>query len=44
LSLQAEKQKIQKDLADLLRKAISLGVKIPEISGFDEHNATVCQS
>jgi hypothetical protein len=43
LSLQAEKQKIQKDLADLLRKAISLGVKIPEISGFDEHNAT-CMS
>ena len=41
LSLQAEKQKVQKDLADLLRKAISLGVEIPEISGFDEHNATL---
>ena len=41
LSLQAEKQKVQKDLTDLLRKAISLEVEIPEISGFDEHNATL---
>lgn len=41
LTLQEEKQLVQKDLADLLRKAIGIGAEIPEISGFDEHNATL---
>jgi hypothetical protein len=41
LQEEEEKQKIQKDLADLMRKAISMGAKIPEISGFDEDNATL---
>jgi hypothetical protein len=36
-----EKRKVQKDLADLMRKAISMGAEIPEISGFDEDNATL---
>lgn len=40
-SSQEEKQKVQKELADLMRKAISMGAEIPEISGFDEHNATL---
>lgn len=40
-SSQEEKQKVQRDLADLMRKAISMGAEIPEISGFDENNATL---
>ena len=40
-SSQDEKQKVQRDLADLMRKAISMGAEIPEISGFDEDNATL---
>jgi hypothetical protein len=40
-SSQEEKQKVQGDLADLMRKAISIGAEIPEISGFDENNATL---
>lgn len=41
ISLEEEKVKVQKDLADSLRKAISIGVEIPEITGFDDDNATV---
>ena len=40
-SSQEEKQKVQRDLADLMRKAISIGAEIPEISGFDDENATL---
>ena len=40
-SLQEEKQTVQKELADLMRKAISIGAEIPEISGFEENNATL---
>lgn len=40
-SSQEEKQKVQGDLADLMRKAISIGAEIPEISGFDDENATL---
>jgi hypothetical protein len=36
-----EKQIVQKELADLMRKAISIGAEIPEISGFEENNATL---
>jgi len=39
--LQEEKQIVQKELADLMRKAISMGAEIPEISGFEENNATL---
>ena len=41
ISLEEEKVKVQKDLADSLRKAISIGIEIPEITGFDDDNATV---
>jgi hypothetical protein len=47
LSLQEEeKQIVQKDLADMLRKAISIGAEIPEVSGGrpghpEEDNATL---
>ncbi len=40
-SSQEAKQKVQRDLADLMRKAISIGAEIPEISGFDDENATL---
>jgi hypothetical protein len=45
LSLQEEEEKekqiLQKNLADLLRKAISIGAEIPEVTGFEENNATL---
>jgi hypothetical protein len=40
-SLEEEKVKAQEDLTDSLIKAISIGVKIPDITGFDYHNATI---
>jgi len=39
--LEEEKAKAQEDLADSLIKAISVGAKIPDITGFDDHNATI---
>ena len=39
--LKEEKAKAQEDLADSLIKAISVGAKIPDITGFDDHNATI---
>ena len=41
ISLEEEKVKAQEDLADSLRKAISIGAEIPEITGFDDDNATI---
>ena len=40
-TIEDEKIKAQDDLADSLRKAISIGAKIPEITGFEDDNATV---
>ena len=40
-SLEKEKAKAQEDLADSLIKAISIGAKIPDITGFDYDNATI---
>ncbi len=40
-TISLEEEKVQKDLADSLRKAISIGIEIPEITGFDDDNATV---
>jgi hypothetical protein len=36
-----EKQLVQRNLAELMRKAISMGAEMPEISGFDKDNATL---
>jgi len=41
ISLEEEKVKAQEDLADSLIKAISIGAEIPEITGFDDDNATI---
>ncbi len=41
ISLEEEKVKAQEDLSDSLRKAISIGAEIPEITGFDDDNATI---
>jgi membrane protein involved in colicin uptake len=40
-SIEDEKKLAQKDVADSIRKAISIGAEIPDVSGFDENNATI---